>query len=266
MNSRMRLAFGQLSASGALVVVLVGYLMVRQPMLAEDVKAGQQTAVTQQKQIDAQQAAIDANKAALSDANRRLVALGKPPVPVPPVPPQVHQDEFTAEEAAAVRLIVAEQIARSKTPITQAEISRIAKVAALLVPKPADGETPTPAELQTYAKVAVASYCLEDRCVRNGKDGESIKGDKGDPAPKVTDDELLRAAQTALVAYCGQETKPCTPKDGVDGKDAPPPYSQVDSDCVGDGEQSVWRIYLSNGIDQKVYTTKGPCRVGPDPD
>lgn len=265
----MRTACGQLSASGALVVVLVGYLMVRQPMLAEDVKASQQVSAVQQQQITELQQQTTANRTALNKANSALVALGKPPVPVPPTPAPVHQDEFTEQEAAAVRLIVADQIAKAKAPLTQAEITQIAKAAAALIPKPADGKSPTPAQMQTYVKVAVASYCLEGRC--QGKPGESIRGDKGDPAPKVTDEELLRAAQTALAAYCAQEEKPCKGEPGApggngqNGKDAPPPFVPVDMDCVGDDKDSVWRTYFSNGTEQKVITTAGPCRVGKDP-
>jgi hypothetical protein len=52
---------------------------------------------------------------------------------------------------------------------------------------------------------------------------------------------------------------------GMPGKDAPPPYSVVDQDCVGDGDQSMWRVYLSNGTDQRSFDTAGPCRVGPAP-
>lgn len=65
-------------------------------------------------------------------------------------------------------------------------------------------------------------------------------------------------------------------KDGADGKngqDGAPGipgtagangYSVVDSDCIGDGEQSFWRITLNNGVDQKTIDTQGPCRVGPE--
>lgn len=269
MTPRMKMR-GYSGTALVLLTATVAYLMVQQPIQVDETAKANTTASKALEAAAAVQKQVDANAAALADANRRLVALGKPPVPVLSTPPPVYQDEFTASEAAAVRVIVADQIAKAKTPLSQAEISQIAKAAAALIPKPADGKSPTAAQMQTYAKLAVASYCLQDRCVRQPQDG--AKGDKGDPAPKVTDEELLRAAQAALAAYCAQEEKPCTPKDGVDGKagengkDAPPPYSVVDVDCVGDGEQSVWRTYLSNGADQRTITSKGPCRVGPDPD
>lgn len=262
MTPRMRMR-GYSTTAAVLLTATVAWLLVQQPIQRDETAKANTTASKALQTAASIQKQVDANAAALADANSRLIALGKAPVPVPKAPPQ-QPDQFTAEEAAAVRVIVADQIARTPAKVTQAEITQIAKVAAALVPKPVDGKTPTPAELQTYAKVAVASYCLEGRCT--GKPGESVKGDKGDPAPKVTDEELLKAAQTALAAYCGQETKPCQGMAGTNGKDAPPPYSVVDTDCVGDGEQSVWRVYLSNGTDQKSFTTRGPCRVGPDPD
>lgn len=51
---------------------------------------------------------------------------------------------------------------------------------------------------------------------------------------------------------------------GIPGKDAPPPYSVVDTDCIGDGQASVWRHTYSNGTDQFTKDTAGPCRIGPD--
>lgn len=203
----------------------------------------------------------------LDEANRRLVALGKAPVDVPSVaaPPAPLPDEFTSEEAEAVRVIVADMIARTPAKVTSEQVTQIARVASAFVVKPKDGKTPTAAELTPIVKVVLAQFCTSDRCV--GPRGETgPKGDKGDPAPAVTDEQLLAASAQSLAAYCGQESKPCTPKDGVDGKDAPPPYSVVDMDCVGDGDQSYWKTYLSNGTDQKVLTTRGPCRIGPDPD
>lgn len=253
MNSKMRLAQAQLGACVGVLTLTIGYCLVQLPRLEETAEQANAKAGRTQTQVEALSGTQQKLVSGLDEANRRLIALGKSPVPVPKV---VSPDEFTAEEAAAVRLIVADQIARAKTPITQAEISQIAKAAAALIPKPADGKSPTPAQMQTYAKVAVASYCLEDRCVRQPKDGKD-----GDPAPKVTDEELLRAAQTALAAYCAQEEKPCTPKDGVDGKDGSDGARGAtgrgiaDMDCQADGS---WLIYYTDGT---TDTARGPCRV-----
>lgn len=258
----MRLAFGQLGASGALVIVFVGYLMVRQPMLENDVEAGQQVQTAQQRQIDAV-------TAGLSEANRRLDAAGKPTVHVPVVTPSPEPpppDEFTADEAAAVRQIVSQQLSLQKVSITQAEISQIARTAAALIPKPADGKTPTAAEMQRYAQISVAAYCAGDRCrapvVTPPPGPRGPQGEKGDPAPKITDEELLASAKLALAAYCAQDNKPCDGKpgaDGVNGKDAP---TVADMDCLGDDTESYWRIQFSSGPDR---TALGPCRIGPDP-
>lgn len=258
----MSKARGSLTGAVAMLTLGVGWCMVQLPILQDKADA----AAGKVGRLEPQVSTLSDNQqkllTGLAEANNRLVALGKAPVPVPKMAAPSPQPG--ALTAADVRQIVVDQLTRTPAKVTQAEITQIAKVAAALVPKPVDGKTPTPAELQTYAKVAVASYCLEGRC--QGKPGESVRGEKGDPAPKVTDEELLKAAQTALAAYCGQETKPCQGMAGTNGKDAPPPYSVVDTDCVGDGEQSVWRVYLSNGTDQKSFTTRGPCRVGPDPD
>lgn len=75
-----------------------------------------------------------------------------------------------------------------------------------------------------------------------GATGE--KGDTGDPGAK---------GDTGDKGDTGSGGTP-----GADG------YSIVDSDCVGDGVDSFWRLTLNNGTDQKTIDTKGPCRVGPE--
>lgn len=266
MNPRVKMR----GYGGAAVLVLtatVAWLMVQQPILQDKADTSSQTANQALTKVTEVEEQVAANAKALAEANARLVALGKTPVPVPPTPKAsapVQVDEFTEAEAVAVRLIVADEISRTPAKVTQAEINQIARVAAALVPKPADGKTPTPTELKPVIEAVLAAFCAEDRCV--GERGEvgpkGDTGDRGQDAPAVTDAQLLTAAQQALTAYCAGDTKPCQ---GKDGKDAPPPYSVVDQDCVGDGNDSVWKIYLSNGTDQKTFTTKGPCRIGPDP-
>lgn len=188
----------------------------------------------------------------LDEANRRLIALGKTPVPVPSVTPS----SAPGLTAADVRLIVTQELADQNITITQAEVSQIARTVSAL-------KATMPTQISTSVKLAVAAYCLEDRCV--GKPGtpgqKGDKGDKGDPgkdAPKVTDEELLRAAQQALLSYCGQDTKPCqgtpgTPgQNGANGTDG---RGIADTDCLEDG---TWRITYSDGTTQIV---RGPCRI-----
>jgi hypothetical protein len=231
-------------------------------------------------QVDALKGQVSANgqlaqsaKDAADEANRRLAAAGKPTVPVPteaPISPSVappqQQDEFTADEAAAVRLIVADQIARTPAKLTQAEITQIARVASALVPRAKDGKTPTAAELQPIVSATLAAYCVGDKCVgktgtngANGKDGRN--GENGKDAPAVTDAQLLAAAQQALAAYCAQDSKPCqgTPgidgKDGTDGKSGADGRGIADTDCQDDG---TWLITYSDGT---TDTARGPCRI-----
>jgi hypothetical protein len=234
--------------------------MVQMPLLQDKADAASVKVERLEPQVttlsDNQQKLIQG----INEANRRLVALGKPPVPVPTVAP-AQPTGLTAEQAAAVRLIVADQVSSQKVSITQAEISQIARVAAQMVPKPADGKTPTAAQLQPVVTAAIAAYCTGDKCV--GKTGSvGPKGDRGSDAPKVTDEELLTAAEQALAAYCGQESSPCAGKvgpSGMDGQDAP---VMVDMDCVGDDAASYWRMQFNKGPDK---TAKGPCRIGPEP-
>lgn len=265
MNPRLKMR----GYGGAAILVLSGtvaWLMVQQPILQDKADTSSETAAQALTKATDLEGQVAANGKALAEANARLIALGKKPVPVPPTPaptPPVQVDEFTEAEAAAVRLIVADQISRTPAKVTQAEITQIARVAAALIAKPKDGKTPTAAELKPAVDAALAAFCLEDRCV--GKTGVTgPKGDPGEPgqdAPAVTDEQLLAAAQQALAAYCGQDSKPCQ---GKDGKDAPPPYVPVDQDCIGDGANSFWRAYYSNGTDQKTFDSKGPCRIGPE--
>ena len=238
----------------------------------DEFKADAQQSSAKVAQLEPQVQVLTENqgnlKSGLDEANRRLIAGGKAPVPVPtvaPTTPLPQVDEFTAEEAAAVRVIVADQISRQKVTITQAEISQIARIAAALVPKPKDGSTPTAAQLQPIVTATLAAYCVDDKCV-GAKGDEGDTGPKGDPGergeqgPKVTDEELLAASTTALAAYCGQESQPCKGDKGDAGERGPAGVGITDMDCVGTGDDSLWRIYLSNGTTKDV---PGPCRIQP---
>jgi len=223
-------------------------------------------------QVEALRGQVGANgqlaqsaKEAADEANRRLAAAGKPTVPVPteaPISPSAspqQQDEFTADEAAAVRVIVADLISRTPAKVTQAQITQIARVAATLVPKPKDGKTPTAAELQPIVTATLAAFCVDDKCV--GKTGS--KGDKGEPgkdAPTVTDEQLLASAKQALAVYCAQETQPCKGPQGepgasVTGPPGPAGRGVTDMDCQDDG---TWLIYYTDGT---TSTARGPCRI-----
>jgi hypothetical protein len=210
---------------------------------------------------------VAANVSALDEANRRLIALGKTPVPVPKVDPPVAQPAgLSALQSAAVRVIVSDQISRQKVTVTQAEVSQIARIAALMIPKPADGKTPTAAQIKPQVTAAIAAYCTADKCVgKPGTDGkpgaDGANGAPGADAPKVTDAELLAAAQQALAAYCATDGKPCDGKVGPDGPQGPAGADApviTDFDCVGNGSDSYWRIQFDKGPDK---TALGPCRV-----
>lgn len=261
MSPRMKMRGALIGAVVALTFAL-SWSLARVPTLEDQAAKSDAKADQALSSVATVTEEVAANKEALADANRRLVALGKAPVPVPPAsaPTPVQVDEFTAEEAAAVRLVVADQLSRQKVTLTQAEITQITKAAATLaaqqIPKPADGKTPTSSELQLYVRTAVAAYCTEDKCVKQGQQGKT--GEPGKDAPKVTDEELLKAAQQALASYCAQETRPCNPKDGADGKpgaDGKDGRGIADTDCQDDG------TWLINYTDGTTATTRGPCRV-----
>lgn len=212
---------------------------------------------------------------AANEANRRLKAAGKPTVPVPTItpaapPPTVVVEGLSGSQESAVRAIVAGQLAAYQPTIPPAAIQQIATLAASLVPKPKDGHTPTAAELQPLVAAAQATYCASGRC--EGKPGTpGVPGANGTPgadgkdAPPVTAEQLQPLVAAGITAYCGQESKPCEGQPGSPGKDAPPPYSVTDMDCVGDGNDSSWVIYLNNGVGPQITkTAKGPCRIGPE--
>jgi hypothetical protein len=256
----------------ALILVMSLGVAYRQDHRADDTDkkldaSGQQVETLKgQVQVNGNvaQSALDA----ATEANRRLAAAGKPTVPVPSVAPVSPATSAPATSLSVedVRTIVGTELARQKIALPQSEVQQIARVAAQLVPKPADGKTPTPAEIQPRVTAAIAAYCVDDKCV--GKPGvvgpKGDPGDKGEPgvdAPKVTDAELLAAAQQALAAYCASDGKPCDGTPGVDGKDgqngADAPVI-TDFDCVGNGNDSYWRIQFDKGPDK---TALGPCRV-----
>jgi hypothetical protein len=209
----------------------------------------------------------------LQEANRRLQAAGKPTVPVPTItvsaPPAVMTEGLSSEQVLTVQSLIQDALSRYQPSMSTAQVQQVAAAAAALVPKPKDGHTPTAAELQPLAAAALVAFCGDGKCTpKPGKDGspgsDGSPGQDGKDAPPVTDAQLQPIVAAGIAAYCGQESKPCQGTAGSPGKDAPPPYSIVDTDCVGDGQDSHWSITLSNGTDQKTLTALGPCRIGPE--
>lgn len=252
MNARLRMRGALVGAVVALTFALT-WSLVKVPSLEDKADA----AVTEVNTLKPQVQTLNDNQkkliSGLDEANRRLVALGKAPVPVPSVTPSQAPPGLTA---ADVRLIVTQELTDQNITVTQAEVSQIARTVNSL-------RSSMPTQINTSVKLAVAAYCLEDRCA--GKPGTpGPKGDPGDDgkdAPKVTDEELLRAAQQALLSYCGQETQPCKGEAGQPGKDGQagtqgePGRGIADTDCQDDG---TWLITYSDGT---TDTARGPCRI-----
>jgi hypothetical protein len=233
-----------------------------------EVRLASQRSTTLEQQVVANGQLAQEAKEGVEEANRRLRAAGKPTVPVPsvsPISPPPSTKEVEALTVEQVRAIVVTELARHKTQLSQAEINQIARVAAALVPKPADGKTPTKAELQPMVVAALAAYCVDDKCVgkpgdQGPKGDQGDKGPKGDDAPKVTDEQLLAAAQAALQTYCAAESQPCRGPQGepgasVTGPPGPAGRGIADTDCQDDG---TWLIYYTDGT---TDTARGPCRV-----
>lgn len=264
-------------AAGAMLLATVGFLFVHSAQQDDSRAKDQEQIHANGKKADAAdakaiQAQTDVTRAirAIEEANRRLKAAGKPQVPVPPISPAPTTEPvegFTAQQLALVRAIVVGELASQPLVLSAADRDQIVKTVVALVPKSKDGVSPTDAQIKARVDAALAARCADDKC--RGRDGTA--GTVGQPGPGPTDEQLLTAAKQALELYCAQESKPCKGEpgepggEGSPGKDAPPPYSVVDMDCVGDDTASVWRIYLGNGTDQKTFDRPGPCRIGPDP-
>lgn len=265
MNPRLKMRAALTGAVVALTFALT-WSLAKVPTLEDQVSKNHQENTNLSRSVDDLRGQVGANAQALADANAKLIALGKAPVPVPsPRPePEPTPQGLTASQLEAVRAVVVDELDSHQAKVSQATINQIAHTAGTLATQNIT------AGLPASVKAAVAAYCVDDKCV--GKPGDKgpkgDPGDRGEPAPAVTDEQLLAAAQQALAAYCGQEAKPCqgpAGKPGEKGADGAPAYSVVDQDCIGDGEQSFWRVYLSNGTDQKTVDTAGPCRIGLDP-
>lgn len=214
-----------------------------------------------------------ATKAA-EEANRRLRALGKPTVPIPTVtisqPPVEIPDGLTEQQTIAVRGIIADELVRAHPNLTPAQVQQISRVAASLVPKPKDGKTPTTAQLVPLAQAAQRAYCADGRCTpKPGKPGEpgaqGSPGTAGKDAPPVTDEQLRPLIASELATYCAQDSHPCKGDNGIDGVNGTDGRSVVDTDCVGEGDDSHWVIYYDRPLPGGATTQvrMGPCRLAP---
>jgi hypothetical protein len=202
---------------------------------------------TLQGQVEINGQIANGGKAAAEEANRRLAAAGKPTVAVPTASPVAPTTAPTSGlNLDDVRAVVAMELANHKVTLTEAEVSQIARVAASLIPKPKDGVTPTAAQLQPLVTATVAAYCTGDRCV--GKQGPTgPAGGEGRQGPD-----------------CSLDSKPCQGPPGPSGPEGPQgpagkdAVSIDDTDCVGTGADSYWRIHYSDGT---TGTSLGPCRI-----
>jgi hypothetical protein len=231
----------------------------------KDLSSSTSRVETLKGQVQANGQLAQSAKDAADEANRRLIAAGKQPVPVPTVTPISPSPTAEGVTVADVRAIVAVEIAQTPAKLTQAEITQVARIAAALVPKPADGKTPTAAELRPIVAAVLAAYCVDDKCVgkpgvegKPGRDGRD--GENGKDAPAVTDEQLLAAAKQALAAYCAQDSQPCKgpqgePGQSVTGPTGPAGRGIADTDCQDDG---TWLIYYTDGT---TDTARGPCRI-----
>lgn len=226
-------------------------------------------------QVQANGKIAESAKDAAAEANRRLAAAGKPTVPVPTEAPVSPSSPPAAPPAgvttAQVHSIVASAIKAYSPTLSPVQVEQIARVAAPKVPKPKDGTSPpTPADLQPVVAVAVATFCGEDRCVKQGP--------KGDPAPPVTDERLSALIDTSLAAYCASRpggtcegqagtdgTDGTDGTNGADGKDGADGRSVVDMDCLEDGR---WRVTYDKPFPdgETVRYSRGPCRVAVVPE
>jgi len=269
-RDRLLLIFAALGLSLGLIATAVAFGSRNE---AQD-RASTNAHLAQQASGDASTAIKQAQSAqeAAKEANRRLAQAGKPTVPIPTItipptlPPVQPAEGLSSSQSAAVQQLISEQLLRYQPSLTTAQIQQVAQVAASLVPKPADGKTPTTAQLQPLVAAALLVYCSDGRCTpKPGEPGKpGAQGTPGKDAPPVTDDQLRPLIAAALTTYCGQDSKPCDGKvgsTGATGATGPTGVSIVDTDCKGDGQDSYWLVSYSNGTTQ---TALGPCRIGPE--
>jgi hypothetical protein len=144
---------------------------------------------------------------------------------------------------ADVRRLVAAALTQAQVKLTAAQTQTLVNGVLARIRQPADGRTPTQDELQALAQAAVATFCAEDRC--QGK-----KGDKGDDAPAITDEQF----QTQFAAYCAAHND-CRGDKGEAGRGI-----TSGPTCIGTGSESYWLTRYSDDTEQRQ---QGPCRLDP---
>lgn len=259
MNYRTRRAS---RASGAAAVVLV---LTLAGMFFNQVHLGDRADNNERTANQAVSGLADANKQignldkTVKEANRRLNAAGQPTVPVPtatPIAVPPLPDGLTSAQNAEVRQIVVTELAQQKVTLPPDQVAQIARVAASLVPKPKDGKTPSPDQLQAIAAAAVNQYCANDKCVgKAGEPGATVTGPAGKDAPPVTDEQLA----ARVTAYCATEANPCRGPVGPEGAKGEPGRGIVSGPtCVGEGAESYWITKYTDDTEQRQ---DGPCRA-----
>lgn len=242
MNPRLRMWSALAGAVVALTFALT-WSLAKVPRLEDEVtRTGQQNQALDGK-VKGLEGKVDANAKALEQANSRLIALGKAPEPIPAdAPASAPPSGLTASQLLAVRAVVSEVLETTDAHVSQASINQISRAAGKLA------QDNLQVGLPAAVRAAVDAFCANDRCTKRGSRGlQGERGLKGDPAPAVTDEQLLTAATAALATYCASESKPCKGEQGVGVKE----ITCRDSDLM-------WVYELTDGSFQYV---RGPCRV-----
>lgn len=282
-QARRNQLFVILAAMAAALAIIAATVAFSSRNEAEDRSARNAEAASQaQTQASSAIEQGKANQDGLKEANRRLAELGKPTVPVPtitvtpePPPPALEVEGLNSVQSAAVRTIIATEAGRLRPALTAADRQQIARTAASLVPKPADGKTPTAAQLQPLVAASVDAFCVGGRCQGKpgasvtgppGRPGDTVTGPPGKDAPPVTDEQLARAIDARFASYCAGEGQPCrgaTGEQGLKGDTGQDGRSIVDTDCVGEGQESYWRITYDrpDSAGNTVENALGPCRA-----
>lgn len=174
------------------------------------------------------------------------------PEPVEPVPAPDPAPPIDLMTEGDVRTIVAQVLLEHESRLSDAQIERVARVAAGLVPKPKDGLTPSEAQVRTIVSDVVAGVCANDAC--RGEDGPA-----GEDAPPVTDEQL----DARLAAYCSAQ--PGGDCEGVSGEPGPAGRGLVKQDCVNDTTDAGSHWLLTYDKEPLEVTVDGPCRIREQP-
>jgi hypothetical protein len=164
------------------------------------------TALSQEQDARRAEGKAPAAPAAVDIAQKPEIVDDIKEAPVPEREIQVIREEIDMEE---LRRFISQEVTRqipTDRELLPSQINEIAKIAAIYVPKPADGKPPTPEQMDSAARAAVAQLCANDAC----------KGPKGDPP---TQDELSALVDARLSAMCDGS---CEGEDGTPGTDGAP--------------------------------------------